>query len=600
MHHRFQRQAIIGRGGSGFVYKGIDKQSGQAVALKIINLDTPEDEVADIQHEVALLTQLRDAPNVTKYYGCFLDGPRLWIAMELAQGGSVSSLMKACKDSIIEEKFMVVIIREVLMALAFLHKSSIIHRDIKAANILVAASGRVMLCDFGISALLSSNASKRNTLIGTPHWMAPEVANSSTYDVTADIWSLGIFAYEMAKGSPPHSDLRDYEVVRLIPKAKTPSLQEGDGSPGLREFISFCLQAVPSERLSADKLLKTKWIKNAAKTSISILSELVLRYEVWSRGKDKETTPTDDMPWDETGADGSNPLRESQQWEFNRLSRYQPTLESTLSEEDELGPDSKLTIRPPPSASTALPSSLRLLFPEEEGHVPSNPFSISHAQEPISISPAPLVRALDLSVASSSRQGPPTITLPATLPLQVTARPIKHDDSKTGPSDVKDKPPDIRSTTSATKEVPHSSTTEKKIPTAILPPPPSSALGSVQPTPKEPPHSSSTVDKKKPPPILPPPAVSSPRSTTTIKPPTTPALLRSPRRQKTVPDFFRKESNLYTFNPGPKLRPLDFEALARSGSEQATLTQLTSTVNDLTQLLSAVEQGLENVLQSTE
>jgi serine/threonine protein kinase len=247
VHQRFERQAIIGRGGSGFVYKGIDKHSGQAVALKIINLDTPEDEVADIQHEVALLTQLRDAPNVTKYYGCFLDWPRLWIAMELAQGGSVSSLMKACSDSIIEERFMVVIIREVLAALAFLHKSAIIHRDIKAANVLVASSGRVMLCDFGISALLSSNASKRNTLIGTPHWMAPEVANSSTYDVTADIWSLGIFAYEMAKGSPPHSDLRDYEVVRLIPKAKTPSLQDGDGSPGLREFVSSCLQAAPSE-----------------------------------------------------------------------------------------------------------------------------------------------------------------------------------------------------------------------------------------------------------------------------------------------------------------------------------------------------------------
>ena len=139
------------------------------------------------------------------------------------------------------------ICRETLKGLEYLNSKNQIHRDIKAANILVAASGRVMLCDFGISALLSSSASKRNTLIGTPHWMAPEVANGSTYDITADIWSLGIFAYEMAKGSPPHSDLRDYEVVRLIPKAKTPSLPEGDGSLGLREFIAFCLQAAPSE-----------------------------------------------------------------------------------------------------------------------------------------------------------------------------------------------------------------------------------------------------------------------------------------------------------------------------------------------------------------
>lgn len=148
----------------------------------------------------------------------------------------------------------------------------------------------------------------------------------------------------------------------------------------------------------------------------------------------------------------SNPLRESQLWEFNRLSHYQPTLEPTpAEEEDEVGPDSKLTIRAPPSASSALPTSLRLLFPEEEGSAPSNPFSIPYAQEPRSTSPATPLRAIDLLAAPSPRQGLPTMTLSATLPLQLTARPIKHDDSKHGASDVRDKHPETRGVTSAAK-----------------------------------------------------------------------------------------------------------------------------------------------------
>lgn len=135
------------------------------------------------------------------------------------------------------------------------------------------------------------------------------------------------------------------------------------------------------------------------------------------------------------------------------MSHYQPILEPDLGEEDEVGPDSKLTIRPPPSAPTTLPSSLRVLFPEEEGSAPSNPFSISHVQEPLSLSPAPPSRTLDLSMASSPRQGPLAMTLPTTLPLQITARPVKHDDPKAGGSDLKDKQTNGRSFPSAGKVI---------------------------------------------------------------------------------------------------------------------------------------------------
>lgn len=249
VHQLFRRLETVGKGAYGSVHKGVHIPTGNIVALKIINLDTADDDVEAIQREVALLTQLRDAPNVTKYYGCYLDGPRVWIAMEFAQGGSVRTLMQTSKDHVLEERFIVLIIREVLVGLSYLHKSAIIHRDIKAANILITATGKVMICDFGVSALSATTTSKRNTLMGTPNWMAPEVAQPvPVYDSKADIWSLGIMIYEMVKGAPPHSDLRDaIKVMQLITKVQPPQLAEADGSKEMREFVSQCLKASPSE-----------------------------------------------------------------------------------------------------------------------------------------------------------------------------------------------------------------------------------------------------------------------------------------------------------------------------------------------------------------
>ena len=113
--------------------------------------------------------------------------------MEYASGGSVRTLMKACPTGIVQEKYIVVIVRELLLALFSLHKAGVIHRDIKAANILITALGKFMLCYFGVSALLVTNQSKWHTLEGTPYWMAPEVAQPiPSYETRADIWRLGI------------------------------------------------------------------------------------------------------------------------------------------------------------------------------------------------------------------------------------------------------------------------------------------------------------------------------------------------------------------------------------------------------------------------
>ncbi|KAF9436527.1 hypothetical protein BGZ76_003680 [Entomortierella beljakovae] len=275
----FSRQELVGRGAYGAVYKGVENATQQVVAIKVLNLDTEEEDVSDIQREIATLSQLKncDSQNITRYHGSFLDGTKLWIVMDYAAGGSIRSLLQALTK--IDEKCIAVIAREVLQALCYLHKHGIIHRDIKAANILLTDEGRVQLCDFGVAGQVTMNSLKRNSFVGTPYWMAPEVIREGqTYDYKADIWSLGITIYEIATGNPPFADQDPMRAVSLIPKTR-PAQLEGDWSPAMKEFVGLCLHEEPNMRPSADDLLKTKWIKNTSKNSTALLKDLVAKFE---------------------------------------------------------------------------------------------------------------------------------------------------------------------------------------------------------------------------------------------------------------------------------------------------------------------------------
>ncbi|CAG8595996.1 15081_t:CDS:2, partial [Dentiscutata heterogama] len=169
----YSKQELVGRGAYGSVYKGINNDTNQVVAIKVLNLDTEEDDVGDIIKEINLLSLLNsESQNITRYYGSFLHGTKLWIIMEYAAGGSIRTLLKA---GAIEEKYISIITREVLLAISYLHKCKIIHRDIKAANILLTAEGKVQLCDFGVAGQLTASNAKRTSFVGTPYWMAPEV-----------------------------------------------------------------------------------------------------------------------------------------------------------------------------------------------------------------------------------------------------------------------------------------------------------------------------------------------------------------------------------------------------------------------------------------
>ncbi|KAK6856116.1 hypothetical protein PG995_008267 [Apiospora arundinis] len=273
----------LGRGSFGVVYKGIEKATGEVVAIKHIDLESTDDDIQDIQAEISVLSTCASS-HVTQYKASFLRGSKLWIVMEYLGGGSCLDLLKP-EPSVFSETQIAIICRELLTGLEYLHAEGKIHRDIKAANILLSETGKVKLADFGVAAQLTNIKSQRNTFVGTPFWMAPEVIQQNGYDYKADLWSLGITAMEMALGEPPHANLHPMKALFQIPKSAPPRL-EGSFSKDFKDFISQCLMKEPERRPSARELLKHRFIRYAGK--VEALQELIERRRNYDVTKSKK------------------------------------------------------------------------------------------------------------------------------------------------------------------------------------------------------------------------------------------------------------------------------------------------------------------------
>ncbi|XP_018371281.1 PREDICTED: serine/threonine-protein kinase 10-like isoform X2 [Trachymyrmex cornetzi] len=253
----------LGDGAFGKVYKAQHKQSNQLAAAKMCALEG-EDDLSDFMIEIDILSECKH-PNIVELHEAYFIEGKLWMLIEYCDGGAVDSIMVELEKALTEMQI-AYICQHMTLGLAFLHKSKVVHRDLKAGNVLLTMAGGVKIADFGVSAKNKHTLQKHDTFIGTPYWMAPEVVLCETfrdnpYDFKVDIWSLGITLIEFAQMEPPNHEMSPMRVLLKIQKGDPPKLdQPGKWSKEFNDFIAKALIKDPTSRPTADDLLKHPFI----------------------------------------------------------------------------------------------------------------------------------------------------------------------------------------------------------------------------------------------------------------------------------------------------------------------------------------------------
>lgn len=299
---QYQLSELIGKGSFGRVYKATALKNKQLVAIKIIDIDQSDtmdpklsDTYSDLLKEINALQLLSEsgAKNINHVIEALPVGQSMWMITEYCAGGSVATLMRPTAPGGLQEKWIIPILREVAEAIYWVHGQGIIHRDLKCANVLVTEVGNVQLCDFGVAGVIETKFDKRTTVIGTPHWMAPELFDpSASYGTEVDIWAFGSMVYEIASGLPPNvSAGMDFSKLGSFVKQHMPRLEGDRYSAGLKDLIAYCLQHDPTKRPTVNQIQRHGYIYQTEDTyPTSSLSHLVRGFKLWeSQGGDRRS-----------------------------------------------------------------------------------------------------------------------------------------------------------------------------------------------------------------------------------------------------------------------------------------------------------------------
>ncbi|ORZ35298.1 kinase-like domain-containing protein [Catenaria anguillulae PL171] len=257
---QYQNLVKIGQGASGGVYTATQVATGKIVAVKQMNLDAqPKKEL--IINEILVMKRSAHE-NIVNFMDAFLWKGDLWVVMEYMDGGALTDVVTY---NLMTEGQIAAVCREIFKGLAHLHAQGVIHRDIKSDNVVLSNQGQVKLTDFGYCAQINEYQSKRNTMVGTPYWMAPEIVTRKDYGPKVDVWSLGILAIEMIEGEPPYLNENPLRALYLIATNGTPTLQNpGQLSSTFRDFLAKCLEVDVERRPTAEDMLRHPFLNKAA------------------------------------------------------------------------------------------------------------------------------------------------------------------------------------------------------------------------------------------------------------------------------------------------------------------------------------------------
>jgi serine/threonine protein kinase len=257
---------VIGKGGAATVHKGLNIDTRELIAVKKFRKgEMSGDQLKAVTTELDLLSGLQH-PNIVSVKGFVEDKANIYLILEYVDSGSLLSLMKQYTSfpPLLVGEF----VAQVLQGLDYLHKKGIVHRDIKAANLLITKEGEVKLADFGAAAKLKDETEKRYSIVGTPYWMAPEVVQAAGTTSASDIWSLGCTVIELLTGHPPYWEHDQMHAVFLMVKDEMPPLPDNLPSD-LVDFLHRCFVKDPTQRASAEALSDHIWVKNCASAKMS-------------------------------------------------------------------------------------------------------------------------------------------------------------------------------------------------------------------------------------------------------------------------------------------------------------------------------------------